>query len=115
MVKVIVNMIINYMYIFFRYFFFCSLFYVFFVLDGVLEIDEQKFERVGQEVGDINKIDDDKETSILIDKLEDLIVKGVKSLDSDVSKEEGDFKDKFSDLNEIKVVQSLELRFVVIM
>lgn len=40
----------------------------------------------------------------MIDKLEDLIVKGVKSLDSDVSKEEGDFKDKFSDLNEIKVV-----------
>lgn len=72
------------------------------VPNGVSETDEQKSERVGQEAGDTNKTDDDKETSTLTDKLEDLTVKGAKSSDSDASKEEGDSKDKPGDSNETK-------------
>lgn len=73
-----------------------------FYLDGVSETDEQKSERVGQEAGDTNKTDDDKETSTLTDKLEELTVKGAKSSASETSKEEGDSKDKSSDSNETK-------------
>lgn len=79
-----------------------SLPHVLSVSDGVSETDEQKSERVGQEAGDTNKTDDDKETSTLTDKLEDLTVKGAKSSDSDASKEEGDSKDKPGDSNETK-------------
>lgn len=102
MAKFIANMIISYMHIFLRDSSPCSLPHVLSVLDGVSETDEQKSERVGQEAGDTNKTDDDKETSTLTDKLEDLTVKGAKSSDSDASREEGDSKDKPSDSNETK-------------
>ncbi|XP_062601491.1 ran-specific GTPase-activating protein-like [Saccostrea cucullata] len=76
------------------------------ITNGVSETDEQKSERVSQGGGDTNKTDDDKETSSLTEKLEDLTVKGADSSESKTAKEEEGAKDKPSDSNKPKDAQS---------
>lgn len=79
---------------------------LFTLTDGLSETDEQKSERVGKEVTKQNETDDDKETSSMTEKLEELTVKGANSSDDKTPKDEGDSKDKPSDSNEAQGAQS---------
>ncbi|XP_048757523.1 ran-specific GTPase-activating protein-like [Ostrea edulis] len=76
------------------------------IQNGLSETDEQKSERVGKEVTKQNETDDDKETSSMTEKLEELTVKGANSSDDKTPKDEGDSKDKPSDSNEAQGAQS---------